>query len=89
MRVLQWITKRCQGRSNALEKAIGWMPRYEDMNMKGMPGVMTPERFEELQKIDPEEWKRELILQDELFIKMYRDLPKELIFQRELLISRL
>lgn len=89
MRVLQWIVKRCQGSANALEKAIGWMPRYEDMDMTEIPGGMTIERFEEVQKIDPEEWQRELILQDELFIKMYRDLPKELIFQRELLISRL
>ena len=30
-----------------------------------------------------------LILQDELFIKLYSDLPKEIIFQRELLIARL
>ncbi|MBX9577659.1 MAG: phosphoenolpyruvate carboxykinase (GTP) [Chthoniobacterales bacterium] len=89
MRVLQWIAERCQGRANGLETAIGWMPRYEDMNMNGIPGGMTAERFEALQKIDPEEWQRELILQDELFIKLYRDLPKELMCQRELLISRL
>lgn len=89
MRVLQWIAERCQGRANGLETAIGWMPRYEDMNMNGIPGGMTSERFEKLQKIDPEEWGRELILQDELFIKLYRDLPKELMCQRELLISRL
>jgi len=89
MRVLQWIAERCQGRANGLETAIGWMPRYEDMNMNGIPGGMTPDRFEALQKIDFEEWRRELILQDELFIKLYRDLPKELMCQRELLISRL
>ena len=89
MRVLQWIAERCQGRANGLETAIGWMPRYEDMNMNGIPGGMTAERFEALQKIDPEEWRRELILQDELFIRLYRDLPKELMCQRELLISRL
>lgn len=89
MRVLQWITERCQGRANGLETAIGWMPRYEDMNMAGIPGGMTPEQFSDLQRIDAAEWARELILQDELLIKMYRDLPKELIFQRELLISRL
>lgn len=89
MRVLQWIAERCQGRANGLETAIGWMPRYEDMNMNGIPGGMTSERFETLQNIDPEEWRRELILQDELFIKLYRDLPKELMCQRELLISRL
>jgi len=30
----------------------------------------------------------ELIQQDELFIKLYSDLAQELIFQRELLVSR-
>jgi len=39
--------------------------------------------------INIEDWKREVLLQDELFLKMYSDLPKELLFQRELLISRL
>jgi phosphoenolpyruvate carboxykinase (GTP) len=34
-------------------------------------------------------WKREALLQDELFINLHDELPKELLFQRELLISRL
>ena len=89
MRVLQWIVERCQGRANGLETAIGWMPRYEDMNMREIPGGMCQERFEELQKIDVEEWRQELILQDELFMKLQSDLPKELMCQRELLVSRL
>jgi phosphoenolpyruvate carboxykinase (GTP) len=57
--------------------------------MTGLEGVITPEAFEELQRIDPPEWHRELLLQDELFMKLYSHLPKELVFQRELLISRL
>jgi phosphoenolpyruvate carboxykinase (GTP) len=50
---------------------------------------MTREKFDEVQKIDHTEWHRELVMQDELFLKLYSQLPKELIFQRELLISRL
>ena len=38
---------------------------------------------------DAEEWKKEVLSQDELFIQLHSTLPKELIFQRELLISRL
>ncbi len=33
--------------------------------------------------------KKEILLQDELFLKLYNDLPKELLFQKELLIARL
>jgi phosphoenolpyruvate carboxykinase (GTP) len=88
MRVLKWIVQRCQLGAHALETSIGWVPEYQDLDMKGLEG-MTHEKFEEIQKIDPSEWHRELVLQDELFMKLYSHLPKELIFQRELLISRL
>jgi phosphoenolpyruvate carboxykinase (GTP) len=40
-------------------------------------------------ELDVEGWKREVLLQDELFIKLHGSLPMELLFQRELLISRL
>ncbi|MCD6051350.1 MAG: pckG [Verrucomicrobia bacterium] len=45
--------------------------------------------LEKAQEINTEEWRRELISQDELFLKLYSHLPKEMIFQRELLVSRL
>jgi phosphoenolpyruvate carboxykinase (GTP) len=89
MRVLKWIVQRCQHGAHALETSVGWVPEYRDLDMTGLEGVITPEAFEELQKIDPSEWHRELLLQDELFMKLYSHLPKELVFQRELLISRL
>jgi len=88
MRVLKWIVQRCQLGAHALETSIGWVPEYQDLDMKGLES-MTPEKFDEVQKIDPSEWHRELVLQDELFMKLYSHLPKELVFQRELLISRL
>ena len=47
------------------------------------------EQFDALMKIDPVEWQRELLSQTELFLQLHDRLPKELIFQRELLISRL
>ena len=45
--------------------------------------------LERAQNINLEEWRREVISQDELFIRLYSYLPKEMIFQRELLVSRL
>ncbi len=88
MRVLSWIVERCHGRANGYEGPIGWMPYPEQFDLEGIDG-MTREKFEELQKIDKQEWTRELLLQDELFIKLYERLPKEMVFQRELLVSRL
>jgi phosphoenolpyruvate carboxykinase (GTP) len=88
MRVLQWIVGRCHGRADAEETALGWMPRLKDFNIRGMENF-GPEQFKKVQRIDPQEWHTELILQDELFIRLNATLPKELMFERELLISRL
>jgi phosphoenolpyruvate carboxykinase (GTP) len=88
-RILRWMVERCHPGAHALETAIGWLPDYSDIHMEGLEKTVTPEIFAEAQKIDTSEWHRELLLQDELFIKLYSELPKEIIFQRELLIARL
>ena len=46
-------------------------------------------RLQQAQSTDAEEWRREVLQQDELFMRLYAHLPKEIIFQRELLIARL
>jgi phosphoenolpyruvate carboxykinase (GTP) len=88
MRVLHWIFERCEGRVAANETAVGWAPRFRDVSTAGLAGFGEKE-FDELQRIDPEEWRHELLLQEEFFNKLYDHLPKELIFQRELFVSRL
>ncbi len=88
MRVLKWIVERCAGQTGARETPLGWVPGAKDVDLSGLDGF-PPGQFEKVQEINVEEWKREIISQDELFIKLYPDFPKEMIFQRELLISRL
>jgi len=87
MRVLKWIIDRCRGRAYAVEKTLGWMPRTEDIDVEGL-GIKMAD-LEAAQSVDNEAVKLELLNQEELFLKMAGDLPKEMIFQRELLISRL
>jgi phosphoenolpyruvate carboxykinase (GTP) len=86
-RVLKWIVDRCRGRGKARETQVGWMPRYSEFDWTGLD--YPREKWDELNKFDPLEWQRELLWQDELLLKIHDRLPKELIFQRELLISRL
>src|SRR5205823_1816057 len=87
MRVLRWIIDRCHGRAYAAETLVGWMPRPQDIDLDGV-GI-TPEQFLQIQSVDVEMMKRELLLHGELFLKLAGDMPKELIFQRELLVARL
>ena len=88
MRVLKWIVDRCRGRVQAYETPVGWMPEPEDIDVTGLANL-GPDDLVEALSVNLEEWKREVLSQDELFFRLYSDLPKELIFQRELLISRL
>ena len=87
MRVLEWIINRSHGRAYAAETPLGWMPRPEDINLEGLP--ITKADFQAIQSIDNEEFKSEVLSQEELFLKLAGDLPKEILFQRELLVSRL
>jgi phosphoenolpyruvate carboxykinase (GTP) len=80
--------ENCHGRVPAYETPVGWMPEPRDIDTKGLVGCSN-EQLAEVLSINVEDWKREVLLQDELFFKLYSDLPKELIFQRELLISRM
>jgi phosphoenolpyruvate carboxykinase (GTP) len=88
MRVLKWIVDRCYGRVDAYETPVGWMPEMEDIDTVGL-SEQDIANLPETLSIEMEDWKREVLMQDDLFFKLYSDLPKELLFQRELLISRL
>jgi phosphoenolpyruvate carboxykinase (GTP) len=87
MRILEWIINRCRGRAYAAETILGWMPRPTDIDLAGLE--MNPEQFEAVQAIDADSMKREILTHEELFLKLAGELPKELIFQRELLVARL
>ncbi len=87
MRVLEWVINRVNGRTGAVESPIGYMPRYEDLNWEGID--FSKEQFDELMSINREGWKKEVLMHEELFEKMYDKLPKEFLFMRELMLSSL
>ncbi|MDA9592019.1 phosphoenolpyruvate carboxykinase (GTP) [bacterium] len=87
MRPLRWIVERATGRAGAKETAVGWMPRYSDLDWRGLE--MREEDFDELMHVDRDRARMQTLPHEELFLKLHSKLPKEMIFQRELLISRL
>ena len=87
MRILQWIVDRSRGRSVAKETAIGWQPNYEDIDWIGLD--FSKEQFTELQKVDSAAWRQEIMGHEELFLNLHDHLPKEMVYERELLICRM
>ncbi len=87
MRILKWIIDRATGHGMAKETPIGWAPRYADIDWTGMK--FSKEQFDALQAIDRDAWRREILSHEELFLDLRSHLPKELIYERELLICRL
>ncbi len=88
MRVLEWIVRRCRGEAAGHETQIGWIPAFDDFNVEGLDGF-TEKNFDACMAFDLKEWKTELVSQAEFFLDLYDHLPKELLFQRELLAARL
>ena len=87
MRVLKWIIERIQGRTGAVESPLGWMPRYEDMDWDGLD--ISREKFKSMTAVDRDVWQAEVLSHEELFLKMFDKLPKEMLRMRELIISSL
>jgi phosphoenolpyruvate carboxykinase (GTP) len=87
MRVLKWVVDRVHGRSLAKETPIGWVPHYDDIDWKGMD--FPKEKFDELQTVDREVWRQEVLGHEELFLNLHDRLPPETVYERELLICRL
>jgi len=87
MRILKWIVDRARGRARAKETPIGWMPNYEDLDWTGLD--FSKELFEQLQKFDRKAWRSEVIGHEELFLDLHEGLPKEMVYERELLICRI
>lgn len=87
MRVLKWVVERARGKSIGVETPLGWMPRYEDMDWRGLD--FSKEDFEKVMSLDRDIWLKEIAMHDDLFFKLYDRLPKEMTFIRELLVSNL
>ena len=87
MRILKWIVDRSRFGAKGKETPIGWVPRYEDIRWDGLD--FPRETWDELMEIDRKIWKRQTLQHEELFLDLSDHLPKELILEREMLVSRL
>ena len=86
MRVLNWITDRCDGKVEAIETAIGYLPNKADLDLNGLN--ISDEVLSDLLKVDKDVWMEDVAGQKEFFAK-FSKLPKEIEAQLASLESRL
>jgi phosphoenolpyruvate carboxykinase (GTP) len=84
---LKWIVDRVHGRAVAVEEVLGWRPRYEDIDWRGLK--FSKEEFEEVMETDEDDWVGELASHDQMFFKLYRRLPREFHSIRDLKLASL
>jgi phosphoenolpyruvate carboxykinase (GTP) len=88
-RVLKWIIDRAEGKAEAVESPIGYIPNAEDINITGLENEgITLDVVKGLLSIDKESWEAEVKDSAEWFDKFDR-LPAELRAQHEALVKRL
>lgn len=87
MRVLKWCVDRVNGKGKGYETALGWMPRYEDMDWKGLD--FSKEKWQELNLIDKAAMKKSVAAHESLWMDLWDKLPKEMLYLRDLSQGRL
>ncbi len=77
MRVLTWILDRCEGKVDAVETAIGFVPKAEDINIEGLDDVSI-DTIRDLLTVDVASWKEDLANIKEFYALIGDRVPAEL-----------
>ena len=87
MRVLNWIIDRCEGKADADETAIGYVPKAEDIDLTDLD--FDIETLKSILAVDKDIWTKEAEEIEEHYKKFGDKLPAELREQLENLKSSL
>ena len=76
LRVLEWIIKRCEGKADAVETPIGYVPQVEDINLEGLD--FSLDTLKSILEVDKDLWRTEADGIAEFYEKFGDKLPAEL-----------
>ncbi|NJC21176.1 phosphoenolpyruvate carboxykinase (GTP) [Arthrobacter pigmenti] len=85
-RVMKWIIERLEGKADAVETPIGYVPAPDSLDLTGLD--LTPADVEEAVRVDAEEWDAELEGIEQWYQQFGESLPKELVNELENLKKR-
>jgi len=74
MRVLKWIIERVEGKAQAAETALGFIPSFKDLDWTGSD--FAADKFAAITGVDKAQWQQEMKLHDELLTKLTHRLPE-------------
>jgi len=87
VRVLQWIVERIEGEAQAVDTAIGRLPRPEDLDLAGLD--LDADQLRILLSVDPEVWREEATLSRDYLAGFGDNLPPALWREQAALEARL
>ncbi|MBE6573978.1 MAG: phosphoenolpyruvate carboxykinase (GTP) [Ruminococcaceae bacterium] len=87
MRVLMWILARCEDKVDAVETAIGFVPKAEDINIEGLD--IDLDTINELLRVDTASWKEDIANIKEFYAMIGERVPAELHEELAALEARL
>ena len=76
LRVLLWILARCENKVDAVETAIGYVPKAEDINIEGLD--ISIDTIRELLSVDKAHWIEDLESIKAFYAKIGDTIPAEL-----------
>ncbi len=89
LRVLEWILNRCDGKVDAKETAIGYVPYAEDINIEGLEGEVTLDTLKSILEVDASLWIEETKGIEEFYAKFGDKIPATLVNELETLKAAL
>ena len=87
VRVLKWILERVEGRGEAEETPIGYVPTRSALTLDGLK--ISPESLRELFRVEPDNWEIDLADTRHFFAKFGSRLPSALSDEYQRLVRRL
>ena len=87
MRVLMWILARCEGKVDAVETPIGYVPNAEDIDLTGLD--ITVDTVKDLLSVDKALWLEDCKAIKEFYAQVGERVPAELYEELAALEARL